>query len=159
VAFRSSATNLVGWAMDTNGMPDIFLYDRLTGVNTLLTIDRLGGGADNRSMMPVFSGDGQTLAVQSWASDFVSGDFSHNGDVFAYTLLTVSLVSDPNPGQGPWLWWPVMPGKSYRVQSKTSLTDPDWQDVSGSIGIEGTKAFLQDLNPSVRQKFYRVVAN
>ncbi|HWH68556.1 MAG TPA: hypothetical protein VNT26_04185, partial [Candidatus Sulfotelmatobacter sp.] len=156
VLYHGTATDLV--AGDTNGVPDIFLYDRQSGLNNLLSASRVGGAPNNRSLNPCFSPDGQTLAFQSWASDLMAGDFNHNGDVFAYTLLTLSMLPATSPGQGPWLCWPRVPGKSYRVQFKTSLADPAWRDVSGSISTQGTKAFLRDLAPAPTQKFYRVVA-
>ncbi|HWH67862.1 MAG TPA: hypothetical protein VNT26_00635, partial [Candidatus Sulfotelmatobacter sp.] len=157
LAYRSISTNLV--ALDTNGVPDIFLYDRQTGNNTLLSASRYGwGSGNNRSLTPIFSADGQTLAFQSWASDLVAGDCNHNGDVFAYTLLTMSLLPAAAADQGPLICWPVMPGKSYRVQFKNSLTDADWQDLAGAMTTVGTKAYLQDLAPANTQRFYRVVA-
>ncbi len=62
VVYRSTATNLV--TGDTNGFPNIFLYDRQTGANTLLSASRFGNvAADNRSLAPVFSGDGQVLLL------------------------------------------------------------------------------------------------
>ena len=63
VAYRSFANNLVPG--DTNGVPGLFLYSRLTGTTTLLTPDLFGyGPANNRSLTPVFSGAGETLVFE-----------------------------------------------------------------------------------------------
>ncbi len=157
VAYRSAATNLV--AGDTNSVRDIFLFDRQTGSNTLLTANRFtGSGGDIWSMAPLFSADGQTLLFQSWSSDLLAQDFNHNADVFAFTLLYVSLLRDAGPGQGPWVSWPVVPGKSYRVQFKDNLADSAWQDLSVSPTNSGTKAFLQDPAPDAARRFYRIRA-
>ena len=42
VAYRSTATNLVAGA--TNGLPNVFLYDRQTGTTTLLSANTSGNG-------------------------------------------------------------------------------------------------------------------
>ena len=58
IAYHSAASNLVPG--DTNDVPDVFIYDRLTGTTTLLTSSRFGPwSASNRSMDPVFSADGK----------------------------------------------------------------------------------------------------
>ncbi len=58
VAYRSFATNLL--PDDTNGVPDIFLCDQLTGETTLVSVSQLGNrSANGRSLHPAaFSGDG-----------------------------------------------------------------------------------------------------
>ena len=64
VAYRSAAGNIVFG--DTNGLPDVFLYDRLHNSTTLLSVNRFGTSAgDNRSLAPLFSGDSQSLVFES----------------------------------------------------------------------------------------------
>jgi hypothetical protein len=164
VAYRSAADNLV--PNDTNGVPDIFLYDRLGGITTLVTASRLGNGsADNRSLTPLFSGDGRTLVLVSWASDLMANDFNNNADIFSMSLFSTnsipafSVQAAPVSGPtGPWLSWPVMPGKTYHVQFKNSLTDPDWQDLGEAFSVLGDRAYLKEEAPLVSQRFYRVIA-
>jgi Tol biopolymer transport system component len=165
VAFRSAASNIV--PNDVNGVPDVFVWDRLTGATLLLSVSRsTNAPADNRSLTPVFSGDGQTLAFASAASDLVAGDFNRCNDVFAYSLVStgsipvfrVAIVPGTTPAQGCWLTWPVIAGRSYRVQFKNSLADVDWQDLSGGVTIIGSQGFLNDLAPASGQRFYRIVA-
>jgi len=158
VSYRSGATNIV--ANDTNGSPDIFLYDRLNGINTLLSTSRFGNSsADSRSLAPVFSGNGRVLLFQSWASDLVPQDFNHSSDVLAFWLLYATVVAGNTPGEGPTLNWPVTPGQTYHVQYKDHLTDADWQDVMGNVTITGNTGRLTDLAPSSGQRFYRVVTD
>jgi hypothetical protein len=123
VAYRSAATNLVPGG--TNGLPHIFLYDRQNSTTTLLSASRLGPwAADNQSLTPVFSGDGQTLVFQSWASDLFAQDFNQGSEGIAYSLyasgsiplFSASLLPGTIPGQGPWITWPVLPGKAYTVE-------------------------------------------
>ena len=65
VAFESAATDLV--AGDTNGVVDIFLFDRTSG--SIRRVSRSAVTADGqaaaRSVMPALSGDGRWLAFRS----------------------------------------------------------------------------------------------
>jgi Tol biopolymer transport system component len=157
VVFRSMATNLVS-SIDTNGEPDIFLHDRLTGAMTLLSANHFADKAgDRRSRTPRFSADGQTLFFQSWASDLVSLDFNQSQDVFVLSLLYASITASSTPGQGPTLSWPARPDESYHVQFKQNLSDSAWQEVNGTVTVTGDRASLTDLAPGTGQRFYRVV--
>jgi Tol biopolymer transport system component len=156
VAYRSFASNILPLP-GPNKVPELFLYDRLAGSTTLLTASRVSGApANNRSLTPVFSGDGRTLFFESWASDLVAQDLNWASDVFALGFLYVS-VSTP-PGSGPTLTWPARPGETYQVLFKNDPSDAAWQTVTGTITIQGDQAQVTDLAPAVGQRFYRVVA-
>jgi Tol biopolymer transport system component len=163
VAYRSAASNLVPG--DFNGVPDVFLWDRLTGATMLLSVSLWSdSSANNRSLTPVFSGDGSTVFFESWASDLVPSDFNGWSDIFAVSLLSSGWVPlfraaiASGPGPGIWISWPAAPGKSYRVQFKNTLADPVWQDLGGSVSLVGAHAYLNDLAVPGIQRFYRVVA-
>ncbi len=164
VAYRSAADNLV--PNDTNGLPDIFLYDRLAGSTTLVTADRFGSGsADNRSLTPAFSGDGRTLLLVSWAADLVPNDFNNYADIFSMGLHSsnsipaFSIQAEPGASStGSVLSWPVMPGKTYHVQFKNNLNDPVWQDLGTPFSVSGGRAYLNEPSAQGAQIFYRVVA-
>ena len=152
---------------DANGVPDIFLWDRITGATMLMSVSRsMNSSADNRSLTPVFSSDGRTLMFESWASDLVTGDLNRGSDLFVFNLYSSSpiplfeaaIVPGAGPGQGVWISWPVIPGKSYQVQFKNSPGDAVWQALGGSVTIVGTQGYLYDLAPGSSQRFYRVVA-
>jgi hypothetical protein len=208
VAYRSFASNCVPG--DFNEVPDVFLYDRLTGATTLLSVNQSGTNtANNRSLMPVFSGDGRTLVFQSWASDLLAQDFNRGADLFAFKpstdsdgdgmddqweldyfgtlardgtgdfdgdgatdlfeFLTGTDPTDPTSvfrakivymgttGQYPVIIWPLAPGKSYRVQFKNDLMDPDWQDLNGNVTLMAGTGYATDLAPAAGQRFYRIV--
>ena len=162
IAFRSAAPDIV--MGDTNGLPDIFLYDRLNNATTLVSVNRFGTAAgSNRSSGPAFSADGQTLFFQSWASYLVAQDFNQGSDLFALGLyasgqIPVFSASILGGSQGPWLIWPVVSGRSYRVQFKNSLADPSWQDLSCGVTILGNQGYLNDTTAGGSARFYRVVA-
>ncbi|MGO8928153.1 MAG: hypothetical protein ACLQU3_14880 [Limisphaerales bacterium] len=164
VAYRSAATNMV--PASTDSVPNIFLYDRQERTTTLLSASWLGPwAADNRSLSPVFSADGRTLLFQSWASDLAPQDFNQGSDLFAFSLyasspiplFSATLVSSTSLGAGPWITWPVVAGRTYRVEFKNSLGDADWQPLNQNVTVVGTQAWLCDPSPGPGQRFYRVV--
>ena len=164
VAYRSTATNLVAGA--TNGLPNVFLYDRQTGTTALLSFNASGMAGNNRSFAPRFSGDGQTVVFQSWASDLIAQDYNQANDLIAVKIATSNLtpvfigqmVFAPATLQSPTLTWPAANGKTYQVQFKNSLADATWQTLSGNTWVSGNQGYATDLAPNTGQRFYRVVA-
>jgi len=154
VTYGTTATNVVP---GVNGLVrQIVLYDRQTGLNRLVSAKpATAAPADDYSLRASFSGDGQTLLFQSWASDLVGGDFNRSGDVFVYPILT-AVILPPLSGQGPWLYWPFLPGNNYSVEFKNNLEDPIWQTLPGSYTTNGVKAWLQDASPTSGQRVYRI---
>jgi hypothetical protein len=51
--------------------------------------------------------------------------------------------------------WRSFPGRSYRVQSASSLTDPDWTDLPGDVDATGTAASKEDAIAEAT-RYYRV---
>jgi Tol biopolymer transport system component len=178
VVYRSYASNAVPG--DSNNVPDLFLYDRVTQTTILLSVNLSGTAtADNRSLTPVFSGDGKTLVFQSWASDLTTQDFNLGSDVFALDLsgfqsgtnqtnalsalqADIILVGTPSSasGQNPVIAWPFTPGTfTYGVLYKDDLNDPVWHNLNGNLTVLGGRAYINDLTPSASQRFYRIVLN
>lgn len=156
VIFRSAAANIV--AGDTNGVPDIFLFDRATGLNSILSSGSYGNvSADNRSSSPIFSGDGHTLAFKSWGTDLMSGDFNQSGDVFVFAFLYAAITADSS--SAPTINWPAASGQTYNVEYKDELTDPSWQPVAGTVTILGNRGYLTDSTLASGHRFYRVISN
>jgi Tol biopolymer transport system component len=97
VAYRSMASNCVPG--DFNEVPDLFLYDRLNGATTALSLNPSGTNtANNRSSGPMFSGDGQTLVFLSWASDLLAGDYNGGGDLLALNLSAPVITDSDGDG-------------------------------------------------------------
>lgn len=86
VAFESDATNLVDG--DTNGLRDVFVFNRLTGVTERVSVDSHGGEAHGASGNPAISPDGRYVAFESDAPDLVEGDVEGTTDVFVHDRLT-----------------------------------------------------------------------
>ena len=167
VAYRGIVTNVVvadRYFGVTNMVPNVFLYDRQTGITTLLSANASGAPGNYRSLTPQFSGDGQTVVFQTWASDLVAGDYNQSGDLVVVKIATSNptpvfagqLVFAPASGQGPTLTWPAVSGANYQVQFKNSLTDSTWQPLNGNVWVAGGSGYATDLAPNANQRFYRV---
>jgi Tol biopolymer transport system component len=98
VAFMSFAANLV--TGDANGVGDVFLHDRLTGVTSRVSVDSSGIEGNDISRSPSISADGRYIAFDSWASNLVPGDPSGFWDVFVRDVLTgiTTMVSVNSSG-------------------------------------------------------------
>jgi Tol biopolymer transport system component len=99
VTFFSFATNLV--AGDTNGVADVFLYDRQLAVPTQ-RVSVGPGGVQGNGASVVFgqavSNDGTRVAFESAATNLVAVDGNGAKDVFVWTSGTTALVSVNSAG-------------------------------------------------------------
>jgi len=86
VAFQSLANNLVDG--DTNSQEDIFVHDRQTNTNTIVSVDSSGGQSNYPSLDPAISADGRYVAFTSWASNLVEGDYNGTSDIFVHDRQT-----------------------------------------------------------------------
>jgi Tol biopolymer transport system component len=84
IAFISQAANLV--AGDTNGIPDVFVKDLVSGAVTRINIAANGAQANGPSGPAIFSPDGRKIVFTSFASNLVAGDTNAASDVFVATL-------------------------------------------------------------------------
>ena len=80
VAFSSEASNLVSG--DTNGVEDIFVHDRKTGITERVSIASDGAQGNDISMSPSISGDGRLVAFASRASNLVPFDDNEDEDFY-----------------------------------------------------------------------------
>lgn len=92
VTFSSSASNLVRG--DTNGVADIFVYDRLTGTTERVSVGVSGAEANGQSNFPSISADGQAIAFQSEATNLVRPFTANHGNfVYDRRTRTTELVT------------------------------------------------------------------
>ncbi len=88
VLFQSSAANLISGLTDSNGTGDVFLFDRTTGITTL--VSRALGSAtttpNGYSFPAAISADGQWVLFQSGASNVLNGVSDNNAtdDAFLF---------------------------------------------------------------------------
>ena len=101
VAFMSYARNLV--AGDTNGVYDVFVYDRSTGLTERVSVDSSGAEGNGVSGDPAISADGQVVVFMSNASNLVSGDTNGKRDAFVHdraTGITERVSVDSSGAEG-----------------------------------------------------------
>lgn len=100
VVWTSPGTNVVTSPPDTAGI-DVFRFDRLTGVNTLVSVSADGtssAGNPGNNTFPLISDDGRFVAFESASTALVNGFVNNNAggdDIFKrdMTAGTTSLVS------------------------------------------------------------------
>jgi Tol biopolymer transport system component len=87
IAFNSGATNLVPG--DTNGVYDVFVHDRQTGVTERVSVSSAGEqGNDESAAMYAISADGQRIMFRSDATNLVPDDTNGQGDHFVHDRQT-----------------------------------------------------------------------
>jgi Tol biopolymer transport system component len=133
VAFASTASDLVPG--DTNGVMDVFVRDRLTGVTTRVSVSGSGVEGNGASSHPSISEDGRYVAFQSVAWNLESGDVNTTWDVFVHDRVTGStdLVSQtPSGFSGLGMSYsPAISGDGNWVVFFSASNDLDPADTSG----------------------------
>jgi len=84
IAFRSAAANLV--ARDTNGVGDIFVHDRITGITIRVSVGPRGAQANRTSSRAVISADGRVVTFTSAATNLVADDTNRTTDIFVRVI-------------------------------------------------------------------------
>jgi uncharacterized repeat protein (TIGR01451 family) len=99
IIFRSWASNLV--PNDTNGVPDVFLYDIAGDSLTLVSRSHDGSQANGLSRDPSICADGSFLTYTSEATNIIPGDINGFRDAFLYDVIhdEVRIISKPLSGQ------------------------------------------------------------
>jgi hypothetical protein len=96
VAFESDAENLVG--DDSNGLTDVFVYDRQTKTTERVSLRDNGSQATNGyAETPSISGDGRYVAFTSGTNNLVSGFANGNFDVYIYDRTADTMIGVPVP--------------------------------------------------------------
>jgi Tol biopolymer transport system component len=95
-AFASASTNLVDG--DTNGVPDVFVHDRLTDRTFRVSVNSTGEQAnmgvsqafplETGSRLISMSANGRYVMFRSVASNLVAGDTNEAADVFVHDIRT-----------------------------------------------------------------------
>src|SRR3989454_679011 len=123
VAFTSVATNLV--AGDTNGVLDVFVHDRQTGMTERVSVDSAGSEANGASTGVALSADGRFVAFTSVAPDLVAEDTNGAADVFVHDRGT----TDTTP--------PTAPGDLIATAVSSSQINLVWTASTDDVGVTG----------------------
>ena len=142
VAFYASSTNLVPG--DTNGVEDVFVRDRRSGVTRRVSVSSAGVQGNAYSSEPAISPDGRFVAFHARASNLVPGDTNGVDDVFVHDLRlrTTRRVSVSTAGaQGDRAsGWPSISPDGRFVVFHSSATHLVARDTNGTSDV-----FLHDL--------------
>lgn len=131
--FTSSNASLVSG--DTNGLADVFLYDRYLRKHTRINLDSGGQQANGDSRRACISYDGRYIAFDSAASNLVAGDSNNRRDVFVYDRQSSSLTrltSGNGDSDQPSVESNPDAGISLRVAFRTAATDLVTPDANGA---------------------------
>lgn len=101
VAFVSRASDLV--AGDTNGLPDVFVRDRVEGTTRRISVASDGTAADGECFAPVLTPDGRWVCFGSRAANLLVGTPDDDGrvDVFVHDLQTGETQEGRPRSPGP----------------------------------------------------------
>jgi hypothetical protein len=148
VVFMSLAINLV--PNDTNGVGDIFVHDRQTGVTERVSVDSSGNQANHNSNYPIINADGRYVIYISTATNLVSGDTNGANDLFIRDRQTgvterVTVDSNGNQANGD-SWWGALSadGRYVAFDSEASNLVPD--DTNGTYDI-----FVRDRQTGITE--------
>ena len=130
VSFESASSNLV--ANDTNGYPDIFVRDRLTGTTARVSVASSGAQGNLFSQDSAISSDGRFVAFTSNADNLVPGDTNGQQDIF---------VRD----------------RALGVTERVNLTNSGTQGTGSAAGFSG--AFYPSISSDGRYVSFLTAAN
>ena len=149
ISFTSDASNLVSG--DTNGVSDIFVYDRINQTTERINLASNGSQANATSGSSSLSGNGRYVVYQSDASNLVSGDTNKVRDIFVYDRQTkntqrVDLTTDDTQSNGD------SQSASISDDGKYVAFESDADNlVSGTTNAE-FDVFLRDLDAGTTEK-------
>ena len=89
ITFQSLASNLV--ADDTNGVFDVFVHDRLTGITERVSLSTEGIQGNFDSTAPAISADGRFVAFESFATNLLPEEANSVQDIFVRDRQTGAL--------------------------------------------------------------------
>ena len=138
VTFVSDATLVPD---DTNGLTDVFVYDRSTHVTTRASVASDGSQANGPSWEPTISRDGRYVAFRSGATNLVASDQNNVDDLFVHDLQTgqttrINVTRSGAEARGP-SWRPTLTAEGLLVAFRSNDTTLD-----GPYGGTGSTAYL-----------------
>jgi hypothetical protein len=147
VAYRSFASNIVP---GISNAPSLFVFDRMTGSNTVLTTGTSDAGWTFWVSQPTVSTNGGAI-FQSWDSGQVLSDLNRVQDVFASTVNTVSLAD--SDGDGIPDWWMI---KYFGHATGQAGDFSRAQDDADGDGMTNLQEFLTGTDPTDPNSFFAI---
>jgi Tol biopolymer transport system component len=152
VAYRSVVTNTV--IGDNSAPPNVFLLDRLTGSNTVLTVGQAVPSPALWMSRPVISDDGATIAFLNLGSGLVNGDLNRVPDAFGASIdINAALVDSDGDGIPDW-WMMKYFGHPTGQASDLSLASDD----ADGDGMSNLQEYLAGTDPTNPNSVFRLSA-
>ena len=149
VAFGSAASALVSG--DTNGVEDIFVYDRQMGLTVRVSVGLGGAESNNHSYAPALSVDGRYVTYDSSADNLVSDDTNGVGDTFVYdrqTGITERVSVDSSGAEAnSYSSWPSISSDGRYVAFGSDATNL----VSGDMNSQ-SDVFVRDRQTGITER-------
>ncbi len=152
VVFRSLAPDIVPTMANTN-IPNLFVFDRLTGSNSLVNVEASDSSWNPWIAKPAISSDGGTIAFQSMRGGLVPGtlDLNRIQDVFAAPQSPfVAMDSD---GDGIPDWWMM---QYFGHPTGQAADHSRAQDDADGDGMTNLQEFLAGTNPTDPNSVFRL---
>ena len=98
VLYNTYATDLVSGITDTNAKEDVYLWDRTTNTNRLIShipgSATTTGDADSVNLAPAIADDGSYVVLRSQSTNLVPGqtDLALTDDIFLYNTATNTMI-------------------------------------------------------------------
>jgi Tol biopolymer transport system component len=142
VAFSSYVNDLAPG--DTDGFPDVFVYDRRTEILECVSVSSRGVQGGRLSFSPSLSADGSIVAFASFGANLVPDDTNQDVDVFVRDRAggrTDRVSVDPNgiEGNGP-SYAPILSGDGRYLAFTSEATNLVPNDTNGAPDV-----FVRDL--------------
>lgn len=146
IVFTSAASNLV--PDDTNGVADIFRYDRRDGLLTRVSLGGRTRQANGAAAAPAVSADGRFVAFRSTAENLVPNDGNGFADIFLRdtreeTTVRISVNSAGEEADAPSYGTPSLSADGRYVafvSAAANLSPLDGNGVTKDIFVRDTQA-------------------
>ena len=152
VAYRSAVINTV--IGDNTTPPNVFLLDRLTGSNTVLTAGQAGSSPISWVSRPVISDGGATTAFLDLGSGLVTGDLSRLPDAFGVLVDTNAALVDSDADGIPDWWMMKYFGHPTGQAGDLSLASDD----ADGDGMSNLQEYLAGTDPTNPNSVFRLLA-
>ena len=138
IVFRSFATNILP---DISNVPSLFVFDRMTGSNSLLATAAPNAWT-SYATLPTVSSNGNSVVFQSWNVAGITNDLNRVQDVFA--SAQDSLVTDSD-GDGIPDWW-MLKYFGHATGQPSDLSRA--QDDADGDGLSNGQEYLTGTDPT-----------
>jgi Tol biopolymer transport system component len=152
VVYRSFASNII--AGMTLPPPNIIVYDRYTGSNSLVTTGSAAASWNWWASKPVMTSGGNVIAFQSWDAGLVSNDFNRAQDVFARSIA--AAVPPDSDGDGIPDWWMSL---YFGHPTGQAFDHSRAQDDADGDGMSNLQEYIAGTVPTDPASVFRVQAS